>query len=181
MGFEGLTSGERKRLQQGILSPEEASLVSARSVAKGGGGGFWSSTWGQVIRGVGIAALNFIPAVGGIASQALAAYDKARFTELQKKANSEYAAELQKTQAAKAAEARRTVPAPVLDTLPGPWAPDWGPIGVSGGSQVYTSSGQAPGLLEEIQAGFGEFQSWQWWALAIAAGLVVFIFARGGR
>jgi hypothetical protein len=57
MGFQNLTSGERKRLQQGILSPQEAIQVSARTGAEDrASGGFWGSTTGKVVAGVIVAA-----------------------------------------------------------------------------------------------------------------------------
>lgn len=188
MGFSGLTSGERKRLQQGILTPEQATLISARAEAKSGGGGFWTSTWGQVIRGVGIAALNFVPGVGGIASQGLAAYDKARFTALAQKSKEEYQSALQ-ADAARQRAAAGTKPAPVLDTLPGPWIPDYGPIGStpiyhpapSGGGYGIVGSGSGAGFFEELQAGFGEFESWQWYLLGGGVLLLILMLMRGGR
>jgi hypothetical protein len=184
MGFSGLTSGERKRLQQGILTPEQATLISARAEAKSGGGGFWTSTWGQVVRGVGIAALNFVPGVGGIASQALGAYDKARFTAISQKAKETYQAELVKNAQAQQAARAGQQPAPVLETLPEPWLPNWGSIG-GGSTPIYqpapSGGGYGAGFFDELQAGFGEFQPWQWYLLGAGALLLLLIFLRGGK
>ncbi len=56
MSFRNLTSGERKRLQMGILSPQEATAVSARTGAEDkASGGFWGTTGGKVVAGVIIA------------------------------------------------------------------------------------------------------------------------------
>ena len=153
MGFGGLTSGERKRLQQGILSPKEATVVSARAEAAGGGGGFWSSTWGQVIRGVGIAALNFVPVVGSVASTAVGTADRAHFANLSAKAKAQYAAELAASQ-----QRTRTTP-PIMETLPYPWLPDYGNLaipGYAGGTYSFgTPSGGTSGLAEFSKIGQG--------------------------
>jgi len=175
MAFENLTSGERKRLAQGILSPQEASLVSARANAKGGGQGFWSSTWGQVIRAVGIAALNFIPAVGSIASTAVGAFDKQRAASMQQKATAQYQATAQALGAQKAAEARARQPAPVLQELPGPWLPDYGNIGrtVTGyASGTLTAPAQAPDPLDEIKNAVSGFTPLHWLIAATVIGLL---------
>lgn len=184
MAFGGLTSGERKRLQQGILSPQAAELVSARAIAKGGGGGFWTSTWGQVIRGVGIAALNFIPGVGAVASQAVGAYDQQRFAALQKNAVAKYQ-EAALTDAQRAAKARQPV-APVLETSPYPWLPDWGNIGgqpgYAGGIINPGGSASAPGTdtMQGIQDALAGISPFQWLAIGGAA-LLLILLILGGR
>lgn len=182
MGFSRLTSGERKRLQQGILTGEQAALISARAEAKNPQG-FWSTTWGQVIRGVGIAALNFIPGVGGVASTAVGAYDKARADSLQRAANSKYAAALQ-------ANAPKPPPrtAPYLETSPYPWLPDYGTIGgvpgYAGGvinPGISRGATSEPGFIEDIQAALGQWEPYKWWLLAGAGLLFVLLMMRGGR
>lgn len=180
MGFEGLTSGERKRLQQGILKPEEAAVVSARAVAAGGGQGFWSSTWGQVIRAVGIAALNFIPVVGSIASTAVGAYDKQRAASMQQKATAEYRASAEALAARRASEAKRTVPAPVLETSPYPWFPDYGGIGqvtgYAGGSFNVQGATAEADPVGEVRAAFASFTPTHWVIFAAVIGMLVWAF-----
>jgi len=181
MSFSRLTSGERKRLQQGILTPQQATLISDRATAKNPQG-FWSTTWGQVIRGVGIAALNFVPGVGGIASQGVGAFDKARADSLQRNANAKYAASLQ----ANAPKAKPPV-LPYLETSPYPWLPDYGAVGgvpgYAGGvfNPGLSSGAGQPGVAEEIQAALGTWEPYKWWLLAGAGLLLVLLFMRGGR
>lgn len=186
MSFSRLTSGERKRLRQGILTPQQATLISARAEAKNPQG-FWSTTWGQVIRGVGVAALNFIPGVGGVASQAVGTYDKARADSLQRAANSKYAAALQAN-----APKAPPHPSPFLETSPYPWLPDFGNIGgvpgyaggiinpvASGGGMV--SAGGESGYAEEIRGALGQWEPYKWWILAGAGLLFLLLMMRGGK
>lgn len=178
MAFNRLTSGERKRLQQGILTPEQANLISARATAKNPQG-FWSTTWGQVIRGVGIAALNFIPGVGGIASQGVGAFDKARADALQRNANAKYASLL-------GANAPKPQPrAPYFETSPYPWLPDYGTVGgtpgYAGGVFNPGAAVDQPSFADEISAGLGQWEPYKWWLLAGAGLLILLLFMRGGR
>jgi len=186
MGFAGLTSGERKRLQQGILKPEEAALVSARTIAAGGGGGFWTSTWGQVVRGVGIAALNFVPVVGSVASAGTAAYDRQRFADLQRKANMEYSAQL--TSRAQAS-ARARASAPIMETSSYPWLPDWGNIGMTGGYTGGTFGNIGGGNISRadaatesgIRAMMQGISPGQWLIIAALGAMLVLSFLIPGR
>jgi hypothetical protein len=183
MSFSHLTSGERKRLQQGILTPQQATLISARAEAKNPQG-FWSTTWGQVIRGVGIAALNFIPGVGGVASTAVGAYDQARAKNLQAAANARYSSALAANAPKPAAPSY-----PFLETSPYPWLPDYGGIGGTPGyaggvinpTMRTAQSGREPGFVEEIQAALGGWEPYKWWLLAGAGLLFLLIMMRGGR
>jgi len=179
MAFSGLTSGERKRLQQGILTPKQAQLISARAEAQGGGGGFWSSTWGKVVRAVGVAALNFVPVVGSVASTAVGAYDKQRFADLQKKANEQYVAAAQEA----ATAARVTQVQPVLESSPYPWLPDFGSIG-----RGYTGTVANVGAAQPTTSPFAELQdavsnvpAWQWLVLIGVVAFFIFGIFRGSR
>jgi hypothetical protein len=179
MSFSRLTRGERKRLQQGILTPQQATLISARAEAKNPQG-FWSTTWGQVIRGVGIAALNFIPGVGGVASTAVGTYDQARAKNLQAAANARYSAALG------TAPRPPSATAPYLETSPYPWLPDYGTIGgypgyAGGVINPGRGLGNEPGFAEEIQAALGTWEPFKWYLLLGAGLLLLLLFLRGGK
>lgn len=173
MGFSHLTSGERKRLQQGILTPEAAVEVSARAAAKNPGG-FWTTTWGEVIRGVGTAALNLVPGAGGVLSAGVGAYDKAHFQGLSTQAKAEYSAIL-------AAKQKPAGPSrPYLETLPYAWSPDYGTMtGYTGGTYTYngTPSSGASGLEEFSKLAEGITPS-QWLIIAALVGLIMLSFLR---
>lgn len=174
MSFSRLTSGERKRLQQGILTPQQATQISARAEAKNPDG-FWSTTWGTVIRAVGVAALNFVPGVGGIASQAAGAYDANRAATLQRKAQADY-------QAAFGVKPQASPPLTV--TSPYPWTPNYGDIGYvpgyAGGSYAVGGSSGSPleDTVASIQEAVSGFSPMTWVLIAGAALLLLFLFVR---
>ena len=178
MSFQRLTSGERKRLQQGILTPQQATQISARAEARNPDG-FWSTTWGTVIRAVGIAALNFIPGVGGVASQAAGAYDANRAATLQKKAQADYQA---------AFGAKAPPPSvPLTVTSPYPWLPDYGNIGYTpgyaGGTYAVGTGGEGAGTVIDdtvaaIQDAVSGFTPMTWLLIAGAAIVLLFLFVR---
>ena len=176
MAFNRLTTGERKRLQQGILTPQQATVISARAEARNPDG-FWSTTWGQVIRAVGVAALNFIPGVGGVASQAAGAYDAQRAASLQRKAALDYSAALGST-------APRPLSPPLYSYGPAPWEPNYGSIGYPGygGGTISVGGGSTtePGFLDQVSEAVSGVSPWVW-ALVAGAVLLLLLFSRGGR
>src|SRR5262245_33105024 len=91
MSFKRLTKRERKALQQGLLTGEQAAYVSARAQLKNPEG-FWGTTWGNVIRGLGTAALALVPYVGIFLAAGSGAAIAAKKQQAQRDAQKEFAA-----------------------------------------------------------------------------------------